>query len=74
MQKKKKWSDLSSTERAVVVAMSSVQIVLLLAALTDIARRPAAAIRGPRWLWLLVSFVNFVGPITYFVAGRKPQR
>jgi hypothetical protein len=54
--------------------MSSVQIVLLLAALTDIVRRPAAAIRGPRWLWLLVSFVNFVGPITYFVAGRKPQR
>ncbi len=73
MQKNKKWGDLSSTERTVVVAMSITQIVLLLAALTDIVRRPAAAIRGPRWLWFLVSFVNFVGPITYFVAGRKPQ-
>ena len=29
---------------------------------------------GPRWMWvLIIIFVNIIGPIIYFVAGRKEE-
>lgn len=49
----------------------SVQVSLFLTALTDIYRRPAEEIRGNKWLWVAASFVNFVGPISYFLFGRR---
>jgi hypothetical protein len=53
------------------LVMMSVQVSLLVSALVDIRRRPAAEIRGSKWLWTAISFVNFVGPISYFLFGRK---
>ena len=35
------------------------------------SHRPADEIKGDRRLWTAVSFVNFVGPIAYFLFGRK---
>ena len=37
----------------------------------DIYRRLAGEIRGNKELWTAAAFVNFVGPISYFVFGRK---
>jgi hypothetical protein len=37
----------------------------------DIHRRPEEEIWCNKWLWTLASFVNFVGPISYFSFGRK---
>jgi hypothetical protein len=48
-----------------------VQLGLLVAALVDIYRRPAPEIRGRARLWAAVAFVNFVGPISYFLFGRR---
>jgi len=48
-----------------------VRLGLLVAALVDIYRRPATQIRGRKRLWVAVSFVNFVGPISYFLFGRR---
>lgn len=48
-----------------------VQLGLLITALLDIYRRPAEEIRGRKLLWALISFVNFVGPIAYFLVGRR---
>ena len=45
-----------------------------LAALRDIRRRPSDEIRGPKLLWVLVSFVNFVGPLSYFKFGRVASK
>ena len=67
----KRWGDLSSTQRRAVVLSGVVQLGLLAAALADIYRRPAAEIRGPKRLWAAEAFVNFVGPISYFLFGRK---
>jgi Phospholipase_D-nuclease N-terminal len=67
---KRTWRDLSATQRSAVALAGAVQIGLLGAALTDIYRRPAREIRGRKLLWTAVSFVNFVGPISYFVFGR----
>ena len=56
----KRWGDLSSTQRKAVVLSGVVQLGLL-----------AAEIRGPKRLWAAAAFVNFVGPISYFLFGRR---
>jgi hypothetical protein len=68
---KKRWSDFSPRERAGIVAAGTVQIALLVAALADLRRRPAAEIRGRKGMWVAVSFVNTVGPLSYFAFGRR---
>jgi hypothetical protein len=68
---KKRWSDMSRKQRAATIAGSIVQMTLLAAALWDISRRPAAGIKGSKKAWTAASFVNFIGPIAYFVFGRK---
>ncbi|MDF5751854.1 PLD nuclease N-terminal domain-containing protein [Spongiactinospora sp. TRM90649] len=68
---RKKWSELSRGERGLIGGASVVQVVLLIAALVDIRRRPAERIRGAKRVWTVAAFVNFLGPIAYFVFGRK---
>jgi hypothetical protein len=65
------WSDLTAVEKRIIILSSVVQMSLLAAALNDILRRPASQIKGKKWVWLLVSFINFFGPISYFLFGRK---
>ncbi|HSQ37057.1 MAG TPA: PLDc N-terminal domain-containing protein [Acidimicrobiia bacterium] len=72
-KQKKKWSDLSRGRQAATVLGSIVQIGLLGAALWDIYHRPASQLRGTRAAWTAASFINFAGPIAYFLFGRKPQ-
>ena len=49
-----------------------IQLGLLITALVDLVRRPHT--RGPKWVWaLVILFVNIIGPIVYFVAGRKEE-
>jgi Phospholipase_D-nuclease N-terminal len=71
MAKKKRWSDLSSGQRAAVGVAGIVQIALLVTALADLARRPAEDVRGSKLFWLPVCFVNFFGPLAYLRFGRK---
>ena len=73
MVKKKRWSDLSPVQQTVVVILGTVQVALLVAALWDIRQRTEAEINGSKALWTVLAFFNFVGPITYFVFGRKPR-
>ena len=68
---KKQWNDLSPQKQATIGLAGLIQVALLGAALIDIRRRPAEQINGSKKLWTLVAFINFVGPITYFVFGRK---
>ena len=72
MKQKKQWKELSPWQRAGALTMIAVQISLLASALVDLRQRPAAEIRGSKWLWTGISFINFVGPISYFLFGRKP--
>jgi hypothetical protein len=49
-----------------------IQLGLMIAALVDLLRREQT--RGPKWAWVLVIlFVNMIGPIIYFIAGRKDE-
>ncbi|MBM3696569.1 MAG: PLDc_N domain-containing protein [Actinobacteria bacterium] len=68
---KKKWRDMSRGQRAATIVGSIVQVTLLAAALWDIAHRPESGIKGSKKLWTAAAFVNFAGPIAYFLFGRK---
>lgn len=54
-----------------VILLAVLQIALLAAAATDLARRPADQIRGKKRVWAGVISINYIGPILYFVRGRK---
>jgi hypothetical protein len=71
MPKNKKWSELPTSTRIGVVLMGMIQLSLMVAALVDIRKRPAEQIKGSKKLWTALAFVNWVGPIAYFVIGRK---
>lgn len=70
-QTSRHWRDLPSRSRAAIVAGAAVQFALLAAALADLRRRRPEELNGPRKLWVAVCFVNFVGPLAYFVLGRR---
>ena len=44
----KRWRDLTNTQKAGIVLLSTVQITLLVAALTDLRRRSADEINGSK--------------------------
>ena len=67
---KKRWKDLSPTQRVVVASLGVVQVTLLALAQRDLSSRPANQVRGPKWIWRLVILVNFIGPLAYFYWGR----
>ena len=49
-----------------------IELALLITAMVDLIRREKT--RGPKWAWVLVIvLLNFIGPIIYFVAGRKEE-
>lgn len=68
---RRRWSELTHAQQTALLVAASVQLSLATTAWVDLARRPAAAVRGPKWAWATVIAVNFVGPITYFAAGRR---
>jgi hypothetical protein len=67
----KRWRDLTSMQKRGITILGIIQVSLLGAALWDIRRRPAEQIRGSKWLWTMVAFINYVGPLAYFIVGRK---
>lgn len=73
MSKHKRWQDLTGLQKFSIVLLSIVQFALLAAALWDIRQRSADQINGSRQLWTAAVFLNFFGPIAYFIWGRKRQ-
>jgi hypothetical protein len=71
LMRQKQWKDLTVAQKRSLVLLGALQLALLAAALLDIRRRPAEAINGSKRLWTAVVFVNFIGPISYFLFGRK---
>ncbi len=71
----KQWNDLTDTQKRGIVLLGVLQLTLLITALVDLRRRPADAINGSKRLWTALVFINFIGPIAYFLFGRKrPER
>lgn len=70
---RKTWSEMSTGQQVALVSLATVQIGLAAAAWTDLIRRPAEQVNGPKLAWGAFIAVNFVGPISYFVWGREHQ-
>lgn len=71
MPRRTRWADLSPRGRAFVVVAAAAEIVLTTIAMRDLSRRPRTQVRGPKWLWRLVSLVQPVGPVAYLLLGRR---
>jgi Phospholipase_D-nuclease N-terminal len=65
------WARLSERQRTLLVGAAAAELSLKIAALVDIARRPAEQIRGPKMLWRAAMVVNLLGPLSYFLFGRR---
>ncbi|MDY6811002.1 MAG: PLDc N-terminal domain-containing protein [Actinomycetota bacterium] len=70
---KKKFSELTPKSQALIIIGAVVQFALQGAALRDLKRQPAEQVKGPKPLWVALSFLNYFGPIAYFVVGRKSE-
>jgi len=52
-----------------IVPLLIIQLGLIIAALWDLIKREKT--NGPKWLWvIIILFINYIGPILYFVVGR----
>jgi NADH:ubiquinone oxidoreductase subunit B-like Fe-S oxidoreductase len=67
------WNGLSSRQRSLVVVAGVADAGLKVVAFTDLKRRPADQIRGPKWLWAAIVLINSGGltSLSYLVLGRR---
>jgi len=57
---------------AIILPIVIIQLILLVVALIDLYR--VEKTNGPKWVWILVILLlNIIGPILYFVIGRRNQ-
>lgn len=64
--------ELANINWALIAPLIGVQFLLMIIAIIDLIRIPQT--KGPKWVWVLVIlFVNLIGPIIYFIVGRKSE-
>jgi hypothetical protein len=68
---KMKWSHLTVAQKRIIYVAGAAEVVATAAALRDLARRPADQVRGPKAAWVVAFFVQPVGPLAYFAAGKR---
>lgn len=68
---KQQWKDMSSGKRAWMMILASAQVSLAVAAWADLASRPADEVKGKKGKWAALIALNYIGPITYFLKGRR---
>jgi hypothetical protein len=71
MAEQRKWSDLSQRQRNAIKVLGATEFLLKILMLVDIKRRPASQIRGPKAAWRAAAVVNTIGPVSYFLFGRR---
>ena len=69
-RQKKRWSEYSPAQQRFIVAAATVEVALAASAWFDLARRPAALVKGPKRAWAAAIAINFFGPLAYFRWGR----
>ncbi len=72
MRQRRQWRDLSTGQKAGMALLGALQVALFVTAQIDLWRRPAYQVRGRKWMWAALDFVNIFGPLTYFAFGRHP--
>lgn len=67
-----KWEELTPEKKKIVTALVALDLVGKAASWHYIYHLPAKRIRGPKWLWALVTtVVGTFGPLAFFVGGLR---
>jgi hypothetical protein len=73
-RRKKQWSDFTAGQRTAIVLGALAELIITTIALRDSVYRSADQVRGRKPLWVLTFFVQPVGPLMYFLIGRRRPR
>ena len=58
----------------IIAPLIILQLILMIVAIVSCVKQEQGQLNGPKWLWvLIILFVNLLGPILYFVIGRRQQ-
>jgi glucose uptake protein GlcU len=58
-----------------ILPLAALELILLLVALIDLIRREPERVNGSKLVWaLIIILVSTIGPIIYFVLGRKERK
>lgn len=61
---------LESINWSLVAPILVIQVILLIIAVVDLIKIEKT--NGPKWIWaVVIVFINIIGPILYFVLGRR---
>ncbi|WP_264738251.1 PLD nuclease N-terminal domain-containing protein [Cytobacillus firmus] len=61
---------LESINWAILAPIIIIQLILMTVAIIDLVRIEKP--NGPKWVWaLVILFINLLGPIIYFIFGRR---
>ena len=71
VHQRRRWSDFSPRQQTAIVLGAIAELVMTTVALRDLVRRPAREVRGWKSLWLLGFVVQPIGPMLYFLVGRR---
>ena len=65
------WKTLTTAQKTALVTAGTLQVGLFAAAWADLSHRRPEAVNGSKAAWRAGLFVNTLGPLAYFVRGRK---
>jgi hypothetical protein len=68
---KRRWKDLTAGQRAVVLTLGAIQLLLAASAWTDLARRPPDQVNGTKGVWAAIIAVNWIGPLAWYRWGKR---
>ena len=56
----------------VLLPILVLQLILMITAIVSLVKQEET--QGPKWLWaIIIVLLNIVGPILYFIFGRKQR-
>lgn len=70
---RKRWQDFTRTQKTGIIVQGALQLALTSWTLWDVHHRKPDQLRGNRWLWTGLAFVQPIGPIAYLLFGRRRQ-
>ena len=68
---RRNWKEMSPVQKGRNLFMGALELVLVTLALWDISHRPDNEINGKKRTWVMASLIQPIGPIIYFMFGRK---
>ena len=73
MWNKKKWSDSLRFRKSAPCVYGCAAGYIADGSTMGYPQSTEEEIRGNKWVWRAVVFINFIGPIAYFIVGRSPR-